>query len=146
MNSDAQSLHDLYCRATGIHLPWSFARQYAWDDWAHSIATDIANSEWPGASPLDVLRVVIEWRKKVCSKPEIRRAWLAFARVTRRPDECIEDYAAAQAERRPKPQYSQGKADVLRATGRPSAPEPPPARPSKELVEKFLGDLKRTVR
>ena len=145
-DNSPRALHDLYCHHTGIHVPWSMSRHYLWEVWAHQVALELEGSDWPKSTPAEVLVNVIERRKRITrDKIEIRRAWLNFGRITRSPEECIEQYAEEMAERRPRPQYSPNKASVLRATGRPDAPEPPAAKPAAAAIDAALQALRAAV-
>lgn len=141
--TQARTLHEAWCRGTGIMLPYSWDREYAWGSWHQYVTEAIRFSESPSATSLEVLEAVIRRRRQISrDKPGMLRAWLRFDKITRSPDQCVEDWAEDLADNRPRVRYSQAKAEVLRATGRPAAPEPPAARPAAAVVDSMLAQLR----
>jgi len=138
-------LHDTWCRVTGVPVPWSFSRECSWGRWLQDVAPAIADSEWPQTTPERLLDTALRRRIRVAkSKPDLLSALIRFERVTGNPDACIEDWAVEMADRKRR-LCPAGKAGVLRATGRPSAPEPPPARIASEIIESGLDAMRKAL-
>ena len=135
-----RELHAVWCRECRVPVPYDAWRCQAWEDWLRYVLPAIRDSEWPKTTPEALLITVLSVRRNMArGKPEIWRAWTALRKITGRPDECVETWCAAMAEARPRPQFSAGKADVLRATGRPDEPEPEPAKPAREVIARYGG-------
>ena len=147
MTKLTQELHAAWCRETGVSVPWSFDREFAWADWLRYVQPAIAASEWPETTPIQLLVAVLRRRKRLSAdKPEIRRAWLRFQKITGQPAQCVEDWAEHMAELRTPPTHSQAKAEVLRATGRPDAPSLPEPRMAAEVAYSMLAKLRQAAR
>lgn len=138
---DIRVLHEVWCREAGVRLPWGWDRECAWAEWLRYVIPAIRDSEHPQTTPEQLLVTVLRRRKRLAAdKPAILRAWLRFQKVTGNPDQCVEDWAEEMAESRPRPRFSQAKAEVLR---RPAARRPRPAGPkaSFQLGRQIPGGL-----
>jgi hypothetical protein len=139
-------LHDIWCRESGISLPYGFDRECAWAEWLKYVTPAIRNSEWPDTDPQRLLLLVMRRRRrKAATKPEIIKAWLAFGKVTRNPDQCVEEWAEDMAESRPRTSHPPAKQEVLAATGRPTEPPAPEPRPTQDIISGFLTQLRQIV-
>lgn len=113
--TDIRALHDAYCRSTGMQIPLDMAREQAWF-WV-----------WKrGIRAADIILLVAFLRRQIAAEKR-NPGCLKFRNLVGNPDYLEEDLAEARAIAR-RPVKDQGRADVLQASGRPSAAEPPPAR------------------
>lgn len=139
-------LHATWCREANTPLPLDGFRRHAWEEWFRYIGPAIAASEWPKTTPEQLLELVVVSRRKAYrSRPEIAVAMLKFPKITGSPDTCFEDWAHEMASRRPRPSYTPGKADAMRATGRPDEPPAAEARLSGDVLKGALEQLRASV-
>lgn len=112
---DIREMHSAYCAGTGFALALDFAREMVWFEvWRRGIRA------------ADVRDLIAENRRR--TKLGIPARSLLFRNFAGSPDFMEEDLAELRAQKRV-PRRDPARAAVLRATGRPEAPEPPQGRP-----------------
>lgn len=121
LDSQIRRLHALYVQLVSP-VDLTMPRMFAWKDWLAYITKSLANTG-STATPEQVLRVVVGWRRKRYKDARhIMVSLLAFGHLIGKPDLCEEDFAAWRAERRARAQQPEaGLALVERATGRGAA-------------------------
>lgn len=130
-----KALHAAYVESTGFELPLSFEREYAWGEWLRR-----------GFTPDDV-RLLVRHHRELAKRGEPARS-LKFRSLVANIEYSEEDIAELRSRRRvPPPQPN--RESILRQTGRAPAETMPPsgetAAPAKELVDRFLKDLKQAT-
>lgn len=126
-----EACHTAYCQATKYELPLSIDREMAWVEWLRrGLTTD------------DVVTLV-RHHKRLASTGGNARS-LKFRSLVLNVDWAEEDLAEIKAAGRG-PERQPNRESVLRATDRPERPEPPEARPSKEVVENMLAQLRQAA-
>lgn len=114
-------LHDEYARLTGLVVPLTLPRIYAWEAWIASKHT-----------AADLALVVGHLRTKIHDRGRLMGA-LSFHRLIEMLDWFDEDLAEARALAR-RHRVPPNREAVLRATGRKSEPPPTPARSVGEIL------------
>ena len=134
---DIPAMHAAYCQAARIQLPLDPAREISWYEvWRRGIRAS------------DVTLLVNHLHAEIRAQRRNPGA-LKFRNFVGNADYLEEDLAELRARARvPKP--NPARAAVLQATGRPAAPEPPPARSAGQVlssgrvleeIEKFKQEL-----
>lgn len=138
LEEQIKELHGTYCRLTGVNLPFSQECQFRWEvfiKWGHYNVRD--------------LEVVIAYLRKRIRKGERRQESFRFNYLVGDLERFAEDLSFATAEAR-KPVVSAGRAEVLRATGRPVEQPTRPARSINQIMNspgfKELMDLRDKLR
>jgi hypothetical protein len=117
---DIRAMHDAYVAGTGLQVTLDFAREEAWwHVWKRGIRAK------------DITDLIAENRRRV--RFGIPARSLTFRNFVGSPDFLEEDLAELRARERT-PKRDPAKAAVLRATGRPEAPEPPQGKPVGEVL------------
>lgn len=112
LNQDQiQQLHQLYQQLTGLSVPLTMGRIFTWEAWGSSGYTS------------EDLRVVVSFLRGKIKGGRKTIACLRFSTFIGNPDFFGEDLAEARAVGRHTP-MPEAKEEVLRATGRPTEPEP----------------------
>lgn len=143
-DTEIAALHRLYVSATGYGISLDMTRENQWSLWLHIARQAIACAEVPAEyGPAAALSDVIDWLRCEIRAQRRNIGSLRFSNLIGQPDRFEEDFAAMLAQkraaaRRPPP----NRASVLRATGRPEQDDPPPARPSVEVVDAMLSQLR----
>jgi len=144
MSTDAQraiaEMHEAYCRESGMRLPLDAAREMQWwEPYRRGIRA---------ADVVDLIRWM-RWKKK---HDQPCRS-LVFRNFVGNPDYMEEDLAELRSRRRSAPAKAAQETDrasVLRSSGRPAAPEPPPGRTAAAVMDTALSDafdkLKQQIR
>lgn len=114
-------LHQVYCRLTGFNLPLDMAREMAWFE-VHR----------RGITPGDIGILIAHLQREIRSDRR-NPGCLKFRNLVGNPDYMEEDLQEAKARLR-SPRVDPARADVLQATGRPSAADPPSARPASAVL------------
>lgn len=114
-------LHAIYERMTGLEVPLTLQRNFQWEAW-------LVN-EWTE----DDLRLVVEVLRRKIKAGHKTLSCLRFSTLIGNTEWFAEDLAEAKALAR-RPQEDRGRSEALRATGRPSAPEPAPARKAGDVL------------
>ena len=133
---DIPTLHKLYCQLTGLILRLDMDRERMWFEWCRR-----------GFTADDLCAVIAHIRQGIKTGKRNPGA-LKFSNLIGNLDYFEEDLALIRATRRtPRPEL--GRAAVLRATGRPPAAAPPPAKKVDEILaspafKKFC-ELKKTL-
>ena len=127
INSDVNSIHQAFCDARGFELHMQ-GPQERW--WFEALKC--------GMTPDDVKLVIKARMKRIAAG--VRHEESLYIRNIAGSEEAIantmEEAAAIRASMRIKV-YPVGKAQALRATGRPDAPEQAQARPIGEYIEEL---------
>lgn len=135
MNIQIESLHAAFCASAGIELRMNSVFERWWYE-ALKFNPDLTT---------DCVRLVVKYRMRL--NREQRGNWsLQLSRLIDGEDRLAvfeEHLAAARAELR-RPVMDPGKADVMRATGRPIETEKP-ARMAKEAIINGLEALKKSM-
>ncbi len=140
MTTTAQikSMHEEYCRITGLDLPFSMKHHFQWEVWAaHFTMADLA-------------LVVAYIRRRIKEKKRERES-LKFSLLIGDYDRFAEDLSMARSESRIPP-IAPHKAATLRSSGRldvePSRPSKTPAEiiKSEEFAQKWLSQLRDAVK
>ncbi|MCW5558173.1 MAG: hypothetical protein KIT22_10130 [Verrucomicrobiae bacterium] len=135
-----REMHEAYCRESGMRLPLDAAREMQWwEPYRRGIrAADVTD--------------LIRWMKWKKQHDQPCRS-LTFRNFVGNPDYMEEDLAELRSRRRgaqARAAHQMERASVLRASGRPGAPEPPPGRPAAAVLDTALSDdfeeLKRKIR
>jgi len=131
INSDVNSIHQAFCDARGLELNMQNCQERWWFEALKC-----------GMTPDDVKLVIKARMKRIAAG--VRHEESLYIRNIAGSEEAIantmEEAAAIRATMRIKV-YPASKAQALRATGRPDAPEPSQARPIGEYIE----ELRRAV-
>lgn len=114
-------LHGLYQTLTGLEVPLTFGRRYQWEVWALN-----------GWNRED-LAVTIEHLRKKIREGVKTIACFRFSTLIGNTEFFGEDLAEARALAR-RPKINPGRAQVLKATGRPEKIDPPPAKPARDVL------------
>lgn len=116
-----RSFHEVYCAVTGLKVPLTMDRIFAWNNFrGHGYTQD------------DVKAVVALLRRKI----QLKQRWssaLNFRNLIQNLSVFEEDLAEARACART-PQVDRGKAEVLRATGRDPSPPKNPVRTPEQIL------------
>ncbi len=124
-------LHAAYVRATGFDLRLDAHREMQWFEvWRRGIRA------------CDITALVQDNRRRAKRGDNVRS--LVFRNFVGNPDYLEEDLAELRARNRVAP-VNPRRAEVLQATGRPAAPEPPPARPVGDVItgDRMVAELER---
>ena len=127
--TEIQQMHETYVRCTGQQITLDWSRELQW------------LAVWnKGIRAPDIELVVAHMRRKSKAQQPVRS--FTFRNFVGNAEALEEDIAEAKAANRVQ-RVHPGKSAVLQASGRPAAPEPPPARSVGEIVtsEKFLAGL-----
>lgn len=133
--ADINGLHAAYCKATRQALCLNPASERYW-----------FNALKAGMSPADLEKALLE-RQLAIARGERNHPCILLRNVCG-SDEAIGDIlneAAAIRARERKPAYHPGKAKVLKATGRDSAPAPGSERAVGEVAQKALEGLRKAI-
>lgn len=117
---DIKAMHEVYVRMTGLNVPLDMGRELQW----HVV--------WMQGVRPDDIRLVIDHMKRKAKAQKPHRSF-TFRSFVGNADYLVEDIAEAKAANRTSKVHP-NRAGVLRATGRPAAPEPPPSRPVGEIL------------
>lgn len=99
-----QDIHRHYVAVTGLDVPFSMQRHYAWEKWlAHGLTE----------SDLDL---IVRYIKRRISKRRREKESLLFRNLIERPDNALEDLSIARAESREPVKTERTR--VLESTGR----------------------------
>ncbi|MFO1461236.1 MAG: hypothetical protein U1G08_17770 [Verrucomicrobiota bacterium] len=127
---EIEAMHAAYCSASGMPLAFDRAREMQW--------FEVYRRGIRAADITALIRWMI-WKKK--NDQPVRS--LVFRNFVGNPDFLEEDLAelrARQRSRRAEKATQTDRAAVLRASGRPAAPEPPAGRPAAAVLEQALSD------
>lgn len=142
-------LHALYERLTGHVITLTLSRMDAWQVWARQIGLTIQRAETPGLTLRLALQMIVEHRQRgLAGKPSTLAAVLKFRHLVEQPDYAEEDLSDALRARRARAATAPQRTDraaVLRATGRPAAPEPVPTA-TPEVVQQLIQNLRAAAR
>ena len=120
--NEIAAMHAAYCRATGFQITLDITRERQWFEvWKRGIRV------------ADVALLVGHLRDGI-KRQERNPGCLKFRNFVGNADYLEEDLQEARARARvvrPNP----ARASVLQASGRPAAPEPPPARPAGAVID-----------
>ncbi len=125
INPEINAMHEAFCQARGIDLALNGCTERQWDDAIKM-----------GMTPDDV-RMVIKSRKERIKAGVRHEECLKIRNIAGSEDaiaEVLEEVAAIKAKLRVKV-YPAGKAEVLRATGRPDEPEQGKTMPFSEVIK-----------
>ncbi len=125
INPEINAMHAAFCEALGHNIPQMPRHERGWNDALH----------W-GMTP-DCVKLVIKARQARIKAGVRHPECLLFKNVAGTDEaiaDVIEEAAAIRAKMRVKV-YSAGKAEVLRATGRPDAPEQGKTMPFSEVIK-----------
>jgi hypothetical protein len=117
-----EQLHRIYCDETRLQVSCSLHRHMAWDYWQQR-----------GFTEKD-LRDVCRYMRKAVDRGRHSIGCLSFHLLIADPDYFEEKLAEVRSFER-KPKFNPGKADVLKATGRPSEPAQSPAKPVLDVMK-----------
>ncbi len=120
------------CRATRFDLPLSIDREMAWVEW---LRRDLN---------ADDVTTLVRHHRSQAARGEPSRS-LKFRSLIVNVDWAEEDLAAIKAQSRG-PIRQPNRESILRATDRPERPEPPEARPSNEVLEQMLAQLRAAAK
>jgi hypothetical protein len=137
-DAEIRRLHALY-GALVSPVALTMERMFAWEAWRAHILTALGNSG-STATPEQVLRVVIAWRRKMyADKSHIRASVLTFSHLVGKPALVEEDFAAWRAEKRARAgRPPAGLAEVERASGRAAETERRTAGQPAQTAAKVL--------
>jgi hypothetical protein len=124
--AEISALHAEYQRLTGQRVALA-GREWTWFEWLKRDLT------------LDDLRLLIRDKQRRIRARELSPTCLLFRYLIGNLDYAEEDILLLRAKQRI-PVPDAGRADVLRATGRPTAEPPPPARKASDVVQKIASD------
>ena len=139
---EIKALHAAYCEGTGMQLPLDMAREMAW--W------EVYRRGIRAGDVRELIRFM-KWKQK----NQMPCRSLVFRNFVGNPDFMEEDLAELRARSRSAPDRQANRSEraaVLQSSGRPAAPEPPPAKTVAQILEdqKALDadfeDLKRRLR
>jgi hypothetical protein len=117
---DIREMHAAYVAGSGIQITLDYAREEAWFHvWRR------------GVRAKDITDLIADNRRKV--RLGIPARSLLFRNFVGSADFLEEDLAELRARDRV-PKRDPAKVSVLRATGRPAAPEPPQGKPVGEVI------------
>ena len=116
-----REMHRVYCQETGFNLPCDMGREAAWFE-LHRRGVTVAD-----------LRLVIRHVQAGIRAQRRNQGAPLFRTLVCNRDYFEEDLAEAKARARV-PVPDAGRAQVLRATGRPERAEPAPARKAGEVL------------
>ena len=117
-----KELHGCYCRMTGLEVPLTMQRMFTWERWLHEKLT------------IDDLRLVIEVLRRKIKAGKKTLACLKFTNLIGNTEFFTEDLAEARQMAR-LPKVDEGRASVLRATGRPIHHDKPPRTAAQVVAD-----------
>jgi hypothetical protein len=125
--NDIPKIHQLYCALTGMQIRLDMAREHEWYHWIKR-----------GFEERDLRDLVAFLRTEIRAGRRNPGA-LKFRNLIVNLDYFEEDLAEARATAR-QPKIDRGRAEALRATGRPAAPPTPPARDAGAIAQHIATD------
>lgn len=124
-----EELHQIYCEQTGLEIKCTMFRLLAWEAWIKRGFTK------------DDLKLVCRGLRKAVDRGKRTIGCMSFHLLICDLEYFEERLAEFRSYQR-KPKFNPGKADVLRASGRPDEPEQPPAKPAAEIGHKIAERLR----
>lgn len=117
-----QPLHTAYTRLTGLDVPLTLPRIYAWRCWLDK-----------GYTLGDLELVIAHLKRTISPKAKLLR-YLSFTNIVTYHESFAENLAEARALARV-PKVDPHREDVLRATHRPVRAETAPARSAEQIMK-----------
>lgn len=124
MTEDHSQIHSIYCQLTQRDMPYSMQMHFAWNAWKYH--------GWGE----DELKLVVNHIKNLIAKGRRYPESFRFNNLIMDTIRFQEDLSEARALSRI-PKLDQGKASVLKATGRPVQPATPDAKPAGEILSRM---------
>ncbi len=129
MRDQIHRLHTIYAHITGHSVTLDAARERDWYDWLKRIA-----AIQPAIHPEAALHLVVGKIQRGIREQKRNPGALKFRNLIGQPDYFEEDLAEARAQARRGP-TDHPRAEVLRATGRPSAEPSREPRTPAQIME-----------